>query len=377
MPVYCRPKPFADLDEPAAQLTAGAAGWYPYEFVMKIGIALIRWAFCLGAASFSVALSSAAEMQTNSPPFPPPGKLIDVGGWRLHIHSMGEARPGSPTVILEPGVGDFSVEWSLVQPGVAKFARVCSYDRAGDGWSEMGPHPRTMRQIVYELHTLLNRSGIKPPLILVGHSYGGWLVRTFQQTYPSEVAGMVLVEAGADNPRRIGPDGKLVRSADLVTGQEIPPVKTSGPLRISDLSPRILRQMQDAADSLAKNPNSPPRNKLPLEAQKMRAWALGQIGHIAAGVNPFEHEELALLREHRMKTKYPLGDMPLIVLTRGIPDENDPALEAEHRRDHDTMAALSRKGKLIVAAHSGHHVQLDEPNLVIDAIHEVVAEMTH
>jgi pimeloyl-ACP methyl ester carboxylesterase len=80
------------------------------------------------------------------------------------------------------------VEWSLVQPGVAKFARVCSYDRAGDGWSEFGPHPRTLRQIVYELHTLLDKGGVKPPLVLVGHSYGGWLVRLYAATYPADVA---------------------------------------------------------------------------------------------------------------------------------------------------------------------------------------------
>src|SRR5262245_1364075 len=91
----------------------------------------------------SVPASAAfAQAETNQPPSPPPGRLIDVGGWRLHINCMGEARASQPTVILEPGVGDFSVEWSLVQPEVARFARVCSYDRAGDGWSELGPHPR-------------------------------------------------------------------------------------------------------------------------------------------------------------------------------------------------------------------------------------------
>src|SRR5262249_16385515 len=88
-----------------------------------------------------------AQSQTTPQPFPPPGKLVDVGGWRLHLNCTGEARASQPTVILEAGVGDFSVEWSLVQPGVAKFARVCSYDRAGDGWSDLGPHPRTLRQI--------------------------------------------------------------------------------------------------------------------------------------------------------------------------------------------------------------------------------------
>jgi pimeloyl-ACP methyl ester carboxylesterase len=105
-------------------------------------------------------------------------------------------------------MGDFSVEWSLVQPGVAKSARVCSYDRGGDGWSDMGPHPRTFHQIVYELHTLLDKAGITAPLILVGHSYGGWLVRLYGSTYPADVVGMVLVEAGADNPWRMLSDGK-------------------------------------------------------------------------------------------------------------------------------------------------------------------------
>src|SRR5215467_7402356 len=138
------------------------------------------------------------QVDVTAPPFPPPGKLIDVGGWRLHLNCTGERKTTAPTVILESGVGDFSVEWSLVQPEVAKFARVCSYDRAGDGWSDMGPHPRTFRQIVYELHTLLEKGGVHSPLILVGHSYGGWLVRVYQATYPKEVAAMVLVEAGAD-----------------------------------------------------------------------------------------------------------------------------------------------------------------------------------
>src|SRR4030095_2709756 len=131
-----------------------------------------------------------AQSQSTQPPFPPPGKLVDVGGWRLHLNCTGEARASQPTVILEAGLGDFSVEWSLVQPGVAKFARVCSYDRAGTGWSEMGPNPRTMRQIVFELHTLLEKAGVRPPYALVGHSYGGVLVRLYSITYPAEGARM-------------------------------------------------------------------------------------------------------------------------------------------------------------------------------------------
>ncbi|HKQ72272.1 MAG TPA: alpha/beta hydrolase [Blastocatellia bacterium] len=322
------------------------------------------------------AATTVAQDQSTQPPFPPPGKLVDVGGWRLHLNCAGEARDSQPTVILEAGLGDFSVEWSLVQPGVAKFARVCSYDRAGDGWSELGPYPRTLRQIVYELHTLLDKAGVKPPLALVGHSYGGWLVRLYASTYPAEVAGLALVEAGIDNPWRMMPDGKLARSSDLNQGQPIPAVKTSNPLRVSDIPPGALSQMRTGAQRLAKNPNEPPRDKLPPDAQRMRAWALGQLGHIAAGVNPFEHEELAALRVEMAKTKYPLGDMPLIVLTRGISEEEGPdakALEAEHRQAHTASATMSRNGKLIIAARSGHHVQLDEPELVIQAIRDVLA----
>jgi pimeloyl-ACP methyl ester carboxylesterase len=319
--------------------------------------------------------ATSAQSETTQPPFPPPGRLVDIGGWRLHLNCTGEARASQPTVILEAGVGDFSVEWSLVQPGVAKFARVCSYDRAGDGWSDLGPHPRTFRQIVYELHTLLDKAGVKPPLVLVGHSYGGWLARLYASTYPADVAGMALVEAGADNPWRMLPDGKLTRSSDLATGRPIPAVKFSNPLRVSDIPPDALSQMKAGAQQLAARPNEPPRDKLPPDAQRMRAWALAQLGHVAAAVNPFEHEELAVLRAERAKSKYPLGDMPLIVLTRGISEENGPdgkAFEEEHRRDHAALAAMSRNGNLVIAVRSGHHVQLDEPELVINSIRDLL-----
>src|SRR3954471_16721461 len=144
------------------------------------------------AAMFVLTLPSAvapAQDRLASAPSAP-GRLIDVGGWRLHLYCTGAARPGQPTVILETGIGDFSVEWSLVQPRVARFARVCSYDRSGDGWSELGPSPRTLHQIVYELHTLLQKAKEPPPYVMVGHSYGGWLVQLYVSTYPTDVAGI-------------------------------------------------------------------------------------------------------------------------------------------------------------------------------------------
>src|SRR3982074_1044588 len=131
-----------------------------------------------------VLIAIAARAQNASvPPFPAPGRLIDLGGWGLPRNCSGQANPGRAAVILEAGAGDFSVDWSLVQPLVAPFARVCSYDRAGAGWSDLGPRPRTMRQQVWELHALIEKAGEKPPFVLVGHSYGGWLVRLFARTY--------------------------------------------------------------------------------------------------------------------------------------------------------------------------------------------------
>src|SRR5438132_390933 len=104
---------------------------------------------CIGAATGQDAT------KTSSPPLSPPGELIDLGGWRVHLCCTGPVAAAQPTVILEAGAGAFSVDWSLVQPPVSRFARVCSYDRAGLGWSELGPRPRTLHQIVWELHTLL------------------------------------------------------------------------------------------------------------------------------------------------------------------------------------------------------------------------------
>lgn len=327
-------------------------------------------------ATTCVAPSRAQSAPMESPPRP--GQLVDVGGWRLHLYCTGEAKPSQPTVILEAGLGNFSVEGSLVQPKLAEFVRVCSYDRAGSGWSDLGPHPRTMRQIAYELHVLLKKAGVRPPYVLVGQSLGAWLVRFYASTYPTEVAGMVLVEGGFDNPWRMV-NGKVLRSADLVTGKPVPDLKTSGPLKESDIPPDALNRMKTSAAASIHSANEPPRNKLPVPAQQARKWALSRWQHLAAYVNPFEAEELAFLRAERVKGGYPLADVPLVVLTRGIPDEDGPdgkAVELERRKkEHAELAqTLSRKGRQIIAVHSGHHIHLDEPNLVVDAVRDVVVE---
>ena len=317
-----------------------------------------------------------AQDDTTPPPLAAPGRLVDVGGWRLHIYCTG-AYTGA-TVILEAGVGDFSVEWSLVQSAAAQLGRVCTYDRAGDGWSELGPHPRTLRQLAFELHTLLTNAGERGPYVVVGHSYGAWIVRTYTSAYPDDVAALILIDGGADNPWRLLPDGSLVRSADLARGRPIPPVRTANPLRLADIPPGALAQMRAGLSEASRTANAPPRDKLPLHAQQMRTWALGRLSHVAAAVNPVLEEELAVLRAEREQTARPYGDRPVVVIIRGLADEETPAMrarEAERRDEYIALTGLSSHGRHLVASRSGHHIQLDEPELVVAAIRDVLASL--
>src|SRR5262249_22535137 len=155
----------------------------------------------------------------SSPPIPVPGQLVDLGGWRVHLNCAGAVSASQTTVILEAGAGGFSVDWSLVQPEVARFARVCSYDRAGLGWCELGPRPRTLRQVVWELHTLLEKAGVRAPYVLIGHSAGAIYARLYTLTYPSDVAGLVFVDSGHEAGAAVLRNGQMVRLVDTASGQ--------------------------------------------------------------------------------------------------------------------------------------------------------------
>jgi pimeloyl-ACP methyl ester carboxylesterase len=171
-------------------------------------------------------------------------------------------------------------------------------------------------------------------------------------------------------------DGRAVHASTLPATRTIPDVRTSNPLRESDIPPQALAQIKAGLAGASAAANAPPRDKLPIEAQRMRTYVLGLVRHVVAAVNPFELEELAEMRAERARTPRLYGDLPLVVVTRGLPDEHGPdaaALEAEHRKEHEALATLSTTGKLVVAEHSGHHVQLDEPQLVVSVIQQVVA----
>jgi len=296
-----------------------------------------------------------------------PGKLVNAGGHLLHIVEKGK---GSPVVVMESGSGDFSFVWSLVQPEVSRFTQTVSYDRAGFAWSEPGPNPRSDRQISFELHEALHHAGIAGPYILVGQSFGGFLVRAFARYYPKEVAGMVLVEALNENAR-IMINNKPTRIREFATGRKAPDPQTTV------MNNRNLSAAATVEPAIIDTNIEPPLNKLPDSVTKMQLWAQSQKSfHIAVDSEmTWSPEDVSRLYLNRGRKEYMLGDMPLIVLTRGSggyegrPDSAE--LETERMTQQKELAELSTNSKHIIDKNSGHNIHLEDPALVIASIKEV------
>jgi pimeloyl-ACP methyl ester carboxylesterase len=296
----------------------------------------------------------------------PPGKMVDLGGHRLHVNCTGS---GPFTVVVENGLGDFSFGWILVQQRVEKFSRICTYDRAGYAWSDPGPMPRTFAQLNLELHDALQKLGEHHSLILVGHSFGGGVVRQFAQTYPADVAGMVLVEAVPEDQRiPMGP-GKAARIRDFAKGVSIPAPR-------ENLLPSDRRSLPAAS-----NPQGtiePPFDRLPRQQQLLQLWA-EQLPALEDAENSQKEWSTEYMQQmYERPQDGSLGAMPLRVLTRAEGgygnDLNVPAeeLEAERLSLQSRLALLSSNGKQVIV-HSGHNMHLEAPDAVADAIQNVLA----
>ena len=278
------------------------------------------------------ALFASGAMAQTPPSAPAPGLLVEVGKHKLHIRCVGPLS-GKPTVILEAGGGGFSTTWAAVQSLLSARVRTCAYDRAGLGWSEPGPAPRTMSQEVFELHALLKAAKIEGPYVLVGQSIGGLLVRLYAERYSGQVKGMVLVdpthESGVLYSLRAG---KWVRLREQGTGRAVPKPRIEGP---------VATKYNPDDDYLA--------------------------------------EEFQLIYLSRVGNAKPLGDRPLIVLgagKRAQPPGTSAELWKELREERDAqvreLAGLSRNSKFVLDASSGHNIQSDNPQLVADSIEEVL-----
>ena len=320
-----------------------------------------------------------AAPSRNRPPTdpPPPGRLVDVGGYHLHLNCRGA---GTPVVVLLPGSGDFSLDWSLVQPDVARSARVCSYDRAGSAWSDPGPTPRTMRQEAHELRAMLRAASEATPYVLVGHSVGGLVARTYAAAYAADVAGMVLVDATHESTQ-LSYQGRVVRVRESASARAVPPVQT---IRSSPPKPPTeadLAQQRMNRDVFGPPAISPPFDRLPPEAQALRLWALGRPPRAAAGED-YWAEELRDMHLARQLDANPLDSLPLEVLAagampappQGVSADAWQALYDEKRAQRADLATLSAVGRLVTVEGSGHHIHIDAPAAVVESIRRVLAD---
>jgi pimeloyl-ACP methyl ester carboxylesterase len=297
----------------------------------------------------------------------PLGKLVDLGGHRLHVNCTGK---GTPRVVVENGLGDFSFDWILVQTQVSRFSRICTYDRAGYAWSDPGPKPRTFAQINLELRDALSKLGEHGPFVLVGLSYGGPVVRNFAATYPQEVAGMVLVDASFEG-QRVGIGGKAtMRLGDGAKGRSIPSPH-------EDLKDSDKPVVHTDAARPAQQPLDPMYKVLPADKQKLQLWAQS-----LAPIDDAENSQREWSSEYFAKMLTTpqagiLGAIPLIVLTRaegGYGNDYDiPAAQMEKEREEGQakLALLSTNSKQFLV-HSGHNMELEAPDEVTAAIRQVV-----
>jgi pimeloyl-ACP methyl ester carboxylesterase len=276
--------------------------------------------------------------------YPPPGQLVDVGGYRLHINCTGA---GSPTVVIDAGWGDWSLGWSRVQPGIAATTRVCTYDRAGMGYSEPGPLPRNAGQFAKELHTLLQRAGIPGPYVLAGHSMGGLTVRVFAHEYPAEVAGIVLIDSMSPGQARQPAAATGALPVSQSRGLSLPVLLAriglvrlvTGPGSGQELAPEA-RQAYEAVGS---------------GTRAVQAWADEGNGMPAS------------LDQAGAVTSF--GNVPLIVLSRGL----DP--DPEWRKLQAGLLQLSSNSQGLAADKSGHNIHFDQPEAAVGAIVRMVKQV--
>jgi pimeloyl-ACP methyl ester carboxylesterase len=286
-------------------------------------------------------LSEAADARA----YPPPGQLVDVGGHRLHIYCVGT---GSPTVVIDAGWGGWSASWSSrVQPEAAGTTRVCTYDRAGLGWSAAGPLPRTAARFAQELHTALQRAGIPGPYVVVGHSSGGLTARVFAHEYAADVAGVVLIdsmvpkEAESAGPATPPPPGQQSAADWILTlPARIGLLRVlAGPLDLSSgLSPDVAGA--DTAFSV-----TPRFAQTWIDEGRGISESLVQAGTVKS-----------------------LGAVPLIVLSRGLDQDQDWQRQVE-------LLHLSSNSQRLIADKSGHNVQLDQPEAAVGAIVQMVEQV--
>lgn len=301
----------------------------------------------LGGVAIALATGAVYERIASSgdtAAYPPSGKLINVGGHQLHLDCRGE---GSPAIVMDAGLGGSSLDWSLVAPELAQLTKVCTYDRAGMGWSEPGPLPRSPSRLADELFTLLKTGGVEGPYVMVGHSLAGKIIRLFAAGHPADVVGMILVDARSETIEA-NSDMETFAKGLEAQGTTYSLARTFG----------IARLFGGATMGLPLVP--------PALATQMALFATDP-----AAIAETTAEGLSRIDDDPVLATQSLGSMPLAVVAAGE-NMQDP----EWATAQDAMSKLSTRGQLIIAHGSGHAVHLQSPAIVIDAIRSVMDEVS-
>ena len=296
--------------------------------------------------------------QADKKKYPAPGQLIDIGGYRLHLYCMGESIDGSPTVILEQGLGGTSPAWALVQPEVAKVTRVCAYDRAGLGWSDPPPRgtSRNGQQVAEELHTLLQKANIAGPYVMVGHSFGGLYTRVFAHQYPEDVVGVVLLESSHPDQWTSTPAGQALYESNVRTYSVTSTLARLGLLRLRAKS-------------------QPPLGLPDLQNKELMAFLSATKDWNAQAAEFSATTQL----DDEVRAAGSLGDLPLFVLT--ATDHGGPAdMEQLWQGLQNELAQLSTNSvhKVLEGAH--HESVWADPKYTgesVSAILKVVEAAQH
>jgi pimeloyl-ACP methyl ester carboxylesterase len=299
------------------------------------------------SSSLSAAPAAPAAQLASGDAFAKPHQLVDIGGRKMNLYCSGE---GATTVVFDAPSGEAGWNWFRVQPAVARHTRACVFDRAGLGFSDPAKRPNTSENVAEDLHKLLAAAGVKPPYVMVGNSLGGANVQVYAYRYPAEVKGLKKVYA-------------------MVAGQ-------------NDYCLAAARKGMKAGSEERMNcVGNPAENYGPALGAAV-ASATARPAYWRANVD--EWNAIKVSDEQLRKLRRPFGDLPVVVLTRGVSPYAVPgkpqsalnkAMEDENVAIQKEIAALSTRGRQRVVPGAGHVIHADKPEAVVDAVLEVLNDV--
>jgi pimeloyl-ACP methyl ester carboxylesterase len=336
-------------------------------------LTILLWICAIGVGLIAAgAIYQAAGTAADRRRYPPPGRMVDIGGRSLHLIDRGA---GGPAVVFESGISATCLNWTQVRSQVERCASACTYDRAWLGWSDPAPLPRTTLAIMDDLHALVESTQIPRPFILVGHSFGGMLVRAYAVKYPDDVAGLILVDPLSPNEwlkaspaqaRMLSRGVRLARRGAVLARIGVVRASLAALMAGGRLVPQLIARLSSGRGESVISRLVGEVRKMPPETWPMvRAhWcqSKGFLG-LAAYLEslPTSSAEAIAIEERSGQP----GAMPITVLSAA----NSTPEQLEQR---EAWARRSPRGQHIIARKSGHWIQLDEPELVVQAIREMI-----